>query len=60
MDVHFGNKNKLFNYVLGSDMFREKGNCPDSGVWAEHRHWIVTNAGFVSLVFPARTVLPRI
>ena len=60
MDVHFGNQNKLFNHVLGSDMFREKVKCLDSGVWAEHRQWLVTNAVFVSLVFPARTVLPRI
>ena len=44
MDVHFGNQHKLFNHVLGSDMFREKGKCLNSGVWAEHRQWIVTNA----------------
>lgn len=51
--MHFGNPGKLFHPGLGSDTFREKGKCLNSGVWAEHGQWIVTNAAFGLISIPS-------
>lgn len=53
VNVHFGNQDKILYPGLGSDTYREKCKCLNSGMWTEHGQWIVNRCPVCLTTIPS-------